>query len=81
MLFKNSFFFLVVGLVERIGSTQKGTQRVFAGTPTFCSLNSNRDGEPTARDDLEALVRLVNLSRTAVTYFYNFLGLRVVVLV
>jgi hypothetical protein len=47
----------VVGLVERIGSTQSGVQREFAGTPTYCSLNLNRGGEPTAKDDIEALVK------------------------
>lgn len=36
--------------------TPPGQARDFAGTPTYCSLNLNRGGEPSPADDVEGLV-------------------------
>jgi serine/threonine protein kinase len=48
-----------VGLIERLVVIQPGQtppQRQFAGTPTFCSVAAHRGDQPSAHDDLEAMV-------------------------
>jgi len=55
MMKSNKAYFVDFGLVERIGVTPPGQARDFAGTPTYCSLNLNRGGEPSPADDVEGL--------------------------
>lgn len=56
-----SYCLFPVGLVERLVVVQPGQtppKREFAGTPTFCSVAAHRGDQPSAHDDLEAMVRI-----------------------
>ena len=54
----------LVGLVERLVVVKPGQtppKREFAGTPSFCSLAAHNGEQPSAYDDLEAMVSVVLL--------------------
>ena len=74
------FFAFTVGLVERLKlptAADAAVKREFAGTPSFCSLATHNGEHPGAHDDIEAMVRNIQLCFFCANYCNTFCAVSV----